>query len=320
MTPLRIMLEAWLAAAMVWLWVPVGALALLLLDRLFATGWSRAQTGALAAVAAALPVMAAAFVPVLFGLGLLYPWVAAPKPEQTFWLTPWFFAGRAVLCLAVWWGLMRWAIRPGLGRGGAAAGLIVLSLTGTVAAMDWMMSLAPEFASSAFGLMVLTAAALAGFAAALGLWLGTGPVRQPLSGPGALLLTLVLGWGYVAFMQYLVVWSGNKPSLAVWYLARAEGVWAGFAWGMVLLKGVVPFVLLLFPPVRRSSRMLAVLCLLILVGHGMDILWLVLPAFSDPAVWSLPASLLLTVLFGLAGGAVVRRRLPRLAEGGQGHG
>jgi hypothetical protein len=298
----RILLEAYLAALMVWLWLPVGALTMLLLDRLFTTGWGRPLVGSLKAVAATLPLTALALLPVLLSAGLLYPWIREVRPEQAFWLEPWFFAGRAVVYLAVWWLLGRLAARPEMGRAAAAGGLIVLGLTVTFAGIDWMMSLEPEFASSAYGLLILTAAAQAGFAAALWLRLrdGLAPEPEQLGHIGSLLLTLVLSWAYIAFMQYLVVWSGDKPHLVSWYLARADAPWSWFAWAWALLKGVLPFAVLLFPPARRSPRVLAGLCVLILAGHAADMLWLVLPAFKEYPVWHL----LLAVAFACALGGI----------------
>lgn len=309
MTILRLLLESWLAAVLVVLWLPVGALAMLLMDRLFATGWSRPLVADLKVVTATLPFAALAFLPVLPGAGLVYPWMHGGNPEQAFWLAPWFFAGRAVVCLLVWGLLGRLAMRPDMGRGAAAAGLVVLGLTVTVAGVDWMMSLEPDFASSAYGLLVLTAAALAGFAAALWLRLRDGPPpeRERLGHMGSLLLTLVLSWGYIAFMQYLVVWSGNKPHLAAWYLARGAAPWGWFAWALVFLKGVLPFLALLFPPARRSPRVLGALCLLILAGHAVDTLWLVLPAFHGNTVGHLLLALLFVGVLALAGRGLVRR-------------
>ncbi|NUB22553.1 hypothetical protein GBZ26_25645 [Azospirillum formosense] len=320
MTILRFLLECWLAAAMVVLWLPVGALALLLMARLFPTGWSRPLVTELTAVTGTLPFAALAVLPVLLGAGLIYPWMREGTPEKAFWLAPWFFAGRTVVYLLVWWLLARLAMRPNMERAAAAAGLIVLGLTVTFAGIDWMMSLEPEFASSAYGLLVLTAAAQAGFAAALGLRLRDGPPPEPeqLGHMGSLLLTLVLSWGYIAFMQYLVVWSGNKPHLVSWYLARGGAPWGWFAWALVFLKGVLPFAALLFPPARRSPRVLGALCLLILAGHAVDMLWLVLPAFKEHAVWHLPPALLFGGALVLTGHGLLRRK-NRLTEA-PGHG
>jgi hypothetical protein len=320
MTVLRFLLECWLAAAMVVLWIPVGALAMLLMDRLFTTGWSRPLVAELMAVTATLPLAALAVLPVLLGAGLLYPWMHAVKPEKTFWLAPWFFAGRAVVYLLVWGLLGRLAMRPGMGRGAAAAGLIMLGLTVTFAGIDWMMSLDPEFTSSAYGLLVLTAAAEAGFAATLWLRLRDGPPPEPeqLGHMGSLLLTLVLSWGYIAFMQYLVVWSGNKPHLVSWYLARGEVPWGWFAWALVFLKGALPFLALLFPPARRSPRVVGAVCGLILAGHVVDMLWLVLPDFKEHAVRHLLPALLFGGALALIGRGLLRRKTQVVEAPGHG--
>ncbi|NUB15010.1 hypothetical protein GAY28_21705, partial [Azospirillum brasilense] len=149
MTILRFLLECWLAATMGVLWLPVGALALLLMDRLFTTGWSRPLVAELTAVTGTLPFAALAVLPVLLGAGLVYPWMREVTPEKAFWLAPWFFAGRTVVYLLVRRVLALLAMRLQMERAAAATGVIVLGLTFTLASNDRWRSWGSVFAAPA---------------------------------------------------------------------------------------------------------------------------------------------------------------------------
>src|SRR2546423_4308008 len=91
----------------------------------------------------------------------------------------------------------------------ASTGLIMYVLTVSLAGVDWMESLEPDFHSSIYGLLFLGFVLLNGVAFTLGtgIWLGRriGPIR----GYSALLLGAVLLWAYLHAMQYIVIWSAN---------------------------------------------------------------------------------------------------------------
>src|SRR5512144_1447944 len=67
-------LQGWLAAALAWSAVPLGALGLLLLHALAGGPWERAVGPALRASVRMLPLIALAFVPVIALPSLIYPW------------------------------------------------------------------------------------------------------------------------------------------------------------------------------------------------------------------------------------------------------
>ena len=85
------------------------------------------------------------------------------------------------------------------------------------------MSLDPEFNSSGFGLTVLsiqTTVALAFWRRreprlGLGQLRAAGPRRPPAHRP--------LLWAYLSFMQFVIIWSGDMPAGASWYLRRSGG-------------------------------------------------------------------------------------------------
>lgn len=315
----RAALQGWLAAAFAFAALPLGALALLMLHTLVGGLWRRTLGPSLLALVRMLPLVALAFIPVIAAPTLLYPWAAATAgadPEiaaKAAWLNPVFFAARTVGYFLVWM-TMSAQVRAdyreddrGNDRLGAAVGIIVLAITVSFAAIDWGMSLNPPFASSSFGLLVAFGNLLAALALAImGLaWLGPAELRAEADRPrsrgvlAGLLASGVLLWAYLAFMQYLVVWSADLPAEAAWYLARVAGAWAVVPWLLGLLLGVFPLIALALPGGRRSLTRLAAVAALVLVMRFVDAVRMITPAFPCHS-WLQPVALM-AALFGLGG-------------------
>ncbi|UEM18559.1 hypothetical protein JL100_015690 [Skermanella mucosa] len=287
-------LRGWLAGWAFWIGFPVGALMLLLAHDLTGGRWGDVAKAPLKALATTLPVAALAFVPVLLSLPDLYPWARpeeAAKLPNTFYLNTPFFLARAAACFAAWAFL---AVLAGRGTSFAAPGLIVMGVTATFASFDWLMSIEPDWGSSIYGMLVisgflLTALAAAALAASAAPSVGESPRRDL----GSLLIAAILLWAYLSFMQFLIVWEADLPTEITWYLKRLEGGWEWTALAVFLAQGLVPFLALLWPPVKRSRRGLAAVCVLLLAAHLLESWWLVLPGFDATGMtWFAPAATL----------------------------
>jgi len=241
-------------------------------------------------------------VPLIFGIHELYAW-ARPAGEahhelsalQQVYLQVPFFLGRAGLYFAVWlvlaFFLNRWSRqqeqasdvlvirtrqrRLSLLSGG---GLVLYGLTMTFAAVDWLMSLEPQWFSTAYGLVVMTGQLLAAMAFAIltTAWLARDELFHDL---GNLLLAFVMLWAYIAFSQFLIIWSGNLPEENRWYLHRAHGGWNWVAVVLVVVHFALPFVMLLSRQITRRAQPLAMVAAVLFGIHLVDAFWLVMPAF-----------------------------------------
>jgi hypothetical protein len=100
----------------------------------------------------------------------------------------------------------------------------------------------------------------------------------------------LLFWAYFAFMQYVIIWSGNLPKVVAWYQHRGTGFWS-VAEIIMCALGLAPALLLFLPAARRSSTWLGALAGAVLLGKAIEVAWLVMPPFSTIAVM-LPAALL----------------------------
>lgn len=302
-------LTGWLGAAATLEGFPIGALILLLTMRLVAGRWTEDLRGPARLLGALWPLAALAFVPVLAGMASIYPWFGAPphSPFSGVWLNPLFFIARTV----GWFGLAWWVAARAAGEiseGFAAGMLIALTLWANFVNSDWLMTLDPNFASSAFGAQVIAFGATEALAAMILLRLMAGTPRYT-GIMGAMLITLLLMWAYFQFMPFLIIWSGNIPDSVHWYADRATAVWQSMI-AVASVLGGVPLLALFAPQVRNSPRWLGRCAVAVLAGRVLEFGWLVLPGRG----W-LAAVAWLIALAGLGClGAAALLRAARLAE------
>jgi hypothetical protein len=272
---------AWLAAFWFWLGLSLGSLSLLLMLRLAGGSWEGAGRPRLAAATHTLPLMALLFLPLIAGLQSLYPWIQPQRlaedhilREQHAWLNEPGYIARTLVCFAFWIALAKALRKPDCSLAVAGIGALLQLVTVTLASIDGMMSLQPEFHSTAFGLTT-TVAQMLGAMALLLLLLPTG--MQGRRDAGGVLLMLVLGWTYLRFMDYITAWTGDLPADVAWYLRRAQTNWRWLALTMMLLESIVPFFLLVNRGVR-SGPALRPLAAAMLVGNATEVWWRVRPA------------------------------------------
>ncbi len=271
--------RAWLGAAFLWGSLPVGALALVMMMRLVPGAWAVELRPFAETLSLLVPISAALAIPILLTVGEVYSWAGEAQATafRSAWLSPAAFAARTL----AWFGLLgglAWAIvvRGGRGRALSAAGLVMWPILGTFVAVDWLLSLDADFASSGFGLYALCLQILLALVAVTGAALLQGSPSRP-GVLGGLVLTLLLLWAYFAFMQYFITWSNNLPAGVRWYRARSGGGWSWALYG-VLASRLVPATMLLFPQFRNSRRRLAALCAVVFAGTVLETAWLALPA------------------------------------------
>lgn len=288
-------LAAYLVAWWCWLSLCLGGLAQVWLHALTGGDWGEVIRAPMLETASGLWLVALLFLPVLAGQHWLYPWavpatgrwqaeLAAPDFKRA-WLTPSLFSARAVACLALWsalaWlsGKAEWRGR----RGFAAAALLLYGFSLGMAAMDWIMSLMPLWYSSVFGLLCGCAQLLGGMALAILLG-GRPPVPASVRADLAnLMLSYLLCWAYLEYVQLLIIWSANLPHEILWYLARAQGVWLLLDWALALLLFGLPLLLLLSRRIKRDDVALRRVAMLVLAMLFVHTCWLVLPSLKLPA-------------------------------------
>jgi hypothetical protein len=224
--------------------------------------------------------MALLFIPLLFGLSVLYPWarpeVVAADPllqQKAAYLNIPFFIVRAAAYFAIWSVLGRllttWSLEQDRTADGSLTqklqrlsgpGLLLYGLTVTFSAIDWLMSLEPKWYSTIFGAIFMVSYGLAALAFVIivsSLVRDEAPLTQVMSADrfhdlGNLLLAFVMLWAYLSFSQFLLIWSENLVEEIPWYLHRIGGGWEWIATAFIVFQFALPFILLLSRTTKRA--------------------------------------------------------------------
>jgi hypothetical protein len=285
--------------------ISVGCLAWLMCQYLTGGAWGVVIRRPAEAAACTLPLLAAFFIPIAFGIPSLYKWshlnvVAGDeilRHKQGFLNVP-FFLVRAAIYLGGW-SVLGWLMdrRSAIGdRQGLAAahrmlsrisapGLIFWGFAVTFMAIDWVMSLDPHWFSTMYGLLFVANQGLSSLAfliTVLVLLSGSPPMsliltHRHLHDLGKLLLANVMIWAYFSFSQFLIVWAGNLPAEIPWYQERLRDGWQYVALILVLGHFALPFGLLLSRSLKRNFKLLAGVAVFIQCMRLVDTYWLVAP-------------------------------------------
>jgi len=326
-------LKAYFVAFVYWAGIGMGAL---LVNMAFQAGratWYVVVRRPLEAIPLSSVLFVVLFVPVLFGLGKLFPWVDHAHLEGELrhlaehrapWLNVPFFLLRTAFYFAIWTALAYllhgWSVRQDADGGIAltqkqrrlaAGALPFMAIAITFAAFDWQMSLDLHLFSTIFGVYYFAGSFLAAFAVLI---LAVNAMRgEGLPGTlvnanhyhslGKYLLAFVSFWAYIAFSQFLLIWIANLPEEVPWYLARGGG-WKAASVFLIVFHFLVPFFLLLSRDLKRSPRALGAIAVYVLVVHYVDVYWVMMPALQHDAHGFTPHWTDLTALVGVGGAAL----------------
>ena len=343
---------SWLVSFLFFLTLALGALFFVLIQYASQGGWGIVLRRIGETIFAMVPVMAVLFLPVFFGLHDLYSWTlpgAAEHDALLQWKAPYlnvpFFLIRAALYFVIWSFIAIAYYRGSRGqdttgapavsarlRRFAGPSLIVLALTQSFAAIDWIMSLTPHWYSTMFGVYFF-AGSFVGFIALLSVVVvamrGAGLLDtlispEHLQDVGKFLFAFTAFWAYIAFSQFFLMWYGNLPEETTWYKARMEGSWLTVSLFLMVGHFVAPFFYLMGRTVKRKGATLAAGGAWVLAMHFVDLYWQVMPTLHPegfrPSLLDVAA--LVTVGGCVVGAAswLMRRqalvpvRDPRLAE------
>lgn len=295
-----------------WVGLSLGCFLVTMIHQLAGGRWGYPIRRFLEAGFLVLPLMLVLLVPVFFGLSELYPWarpaeVAAQNvlKHRHRYLNDWAFILRSGCLMTIWismsFCLRKWSLQQDQtddagptrkARALSAPGIVGYALLGTLAYIDWIMSLDRLWYSTMFAVIIIIGQILVAYAFSV-ILLACFKDQQPLAGIltkthyhhlGNLLLAFVLFWTYVSFGQLLIIYSGDIPPELRWYLNRIAGNWKLVVAALALLHFFVPFYLLLFRSVKRHIALLAGLAGVLFVLHIVETYWLVMPALHPDQI------------------------------------
>ena len=319
-----------LIAAIYVLGLGLGAMLFITLHFITKAGWSTAFRRIPEAMTIALPLGTILMALILlFGLPSLYGWAtpsaAKPIPSHLVrWLTPRFFSMRAVVYLAAWLLFASAIVRTSRRQDRdsrvsftwrnlrlSAAFLVVFGITISLATFDWLMSLQPPWISTIYGVYNFAGIFLSGLAAITLLLITVcryGPFRRTITDAhladlGRYIFAFSIFWAYIWFSQYMLIWYANLGEEVPFYLLRHSGGWAIVSIVNLALNFGLPFLLLMTASAKRNPRTLQRACILILLGHWIDLYWLIAPASAGstpiPVFWQVAPSFLALAVFGM---------------------
>ena len=291
--------RAYLFAVLACLGPALGCLLLIFIHRMTGGTWGRTLAPALDAGARMVPWTFLFSVPLLFGLRHLFPW-AAPDAlsEQTravlakhaAYFNHTAFIVRAVCYASLGYVLLRMS-RQRRSAWTGPVGMMLYVVTAYLLGVDWVMSIEPGWYSTAFPVIFMASHALAAFAFCTAVTILRGPEADPASSDtavwkdlGNLLLGALMFWAYVAYSQFLIVWSGNLPDQAAWYLHRNAGGWHYLLIGLAILQLLIPVLLLLSNRVKRRTKLFAALACVVLACQTVYLYWLILPTYRPHGI------------------------------------
>lgn len=222
-------------------------------------------------------------------------------------LNPGTYVWVSVLCFAIW-ALYTWRLNTlGLRRDSdspantpywikkleniSGPGIVVYSLTMTAGAIYWVMSMDPTWYSSVYGLLFLVGQgyAVLAFSIIVSISLSKAePFKTLLRQTeqhdlGKFTFAFVMLNIYLAFGQFLIIWSGNLPDEISWYLDRIRGHWGIIITLDFIFHWVIPFSLLLSRDIKRNKKRLIRVCQWMIFARAFDMFWLIEPNYKDAA-------------------------------------
>ena len=301
--------------------IAIGMLFLVMIHHIFDAYWSVIVRRQAEHYLSALPYLGILFIP-LFALtylkdqGLIWLWMDQGASlhghgtvasdilyqKKTWWLSESFFWFRAVFCFAVWIYFARAFRRNSFSqdsdgslnhtyssRNHAAAGLILVALTWTSAAFDWIMSLEYHWFSTMFGVWMFASAMRAATAVMIltcAYLVAKGPLKgifntKQLHDVSTLAFAFTVFWAYITFSQYFLIWNANIPEETFWFNDREQGIWWPIS--MVLIFGyfLFPFMYMLQFPLKTNFQSMTFMAIWLLSMNLLDIFFNILPSLKD---------------------------------------
>ncbi len=170
-------------------------------------------------------------------------------------------------------------------------GILIYSVTMTAAAIYWVMSMDVTWFSTVYGLLFLVEQGFQvlafGIIVALSLSKAE-PFKTILRQTeqhdlGKFTFAFVMLNIYLAFGQFLIIWSGNLPNEINWYLDRIRGGWGVIITLDFIFHWLVPFTLLLSRDLKRNKKRLILVCQIMIFAVAINQFWLIEPNFKDAA-------------------------------------
>jgi hypothetical protein len=303
---------SWLVAFLFFLSLALGALFFVLIHYATQAGWGIVVRRLAENTMAAVPLFALLFIPVLLAMPELFPWVRGVAEGKDLvlagkapYLNTSFFVARAAIYFTCWSAIAVYFVRRSRKqdasgdeaisvrlRGLSGPAIIILALTQTFAAVDWIMSLDPKWYSTIFGVYWFAGSFVSFFALVtlMVVLLKRAKLMADAVGTehfhdlGKLLFAFTVFWAYIGFSQYFLIWYGNIPEETIFFRHRLMGSWTAVSLLLAAGHFIIPFFFFMPRTVKRKPVLLAAGACWMLAMHAVDMYWLIMPLHHPSGV------------------------------------
>jgi hypothetical protein len=282
----------------------MGAFFFITLQYVTDSGWSAMFKRIPGAMVLFVPVAFIVMLSLVGGMGWIYEWavpgVAAGDAliahKSPYLNIPFFYL--RVLVIFVSWMVLIAAMRRFSLKEDAEGGLkwfrkskhysmvfiFVFAITFSVASFDWIMSIDAHWFSTIFGIRAIISALYYSVALIILMVIAlnrTGYLeslnKYHLNDFARYLFRLSIVWGYLWFMQYLIIWYADIPETTFYYYYRVNEPWAILFHVNVIINWTVPFLVLMSDTLARRKEVLVGVSLLLLAGFYLSLYLQVVP-------------------------------------------
>ncbi|NOX45453.1 MAG: quinol:cytochrome C oxidoreductase [Chlorobi bacterium] len=290
----------------------IGASFFLAIQYIAQAGWSSGFKRIPESMTLYIPIGAIVMVVLILGLKHIYPWINPGEhvkfdehdlhliDHKSPWLNLPFFIGRMILYLAVWTGMTFFLRKLSLKEdmeGGieyfkkiefySKVYIFLLAFTFIGASLDWIMSIDPTWFSTLFAIKNFVLSFYHGAAMII-------LIAYLLNKNGHLTFMnkshwhdfskyqffLAIMFGYMWYSQYFLIWYANIPEETSYYIQRREDFSQTLFVFNIVLNFVVPFVILIPNFMARNKHVLAVMAVVLLIGHYTDLYEQIMPGVT----------------------------------------
>lgn len=335
--------------------ISIGALLFYSIQYITNSGWSALIQRLPQALGAFLPVAALLMLLLYFGLPQVYEW-AQPGITETdkliahkapFLNVP-FFMVRMLIYFALFLGfgymLRRYALLEDQqadlryyekSRYYAQVFIFAGAIFFSFASKDWIMTIDSHWYSTLFGFRNMIVSMYYGSAAIILLLLflrSQGYLKQVgeahFHDLGRYLFRFSIVWGYMWFMQFLILWYANIPELTVYYYPRFLGEWKVLFYAELFMNFVIPFIVMMSDDIGKKPVVLLSISILLMLGLYVNLFLQIMPGSTGVLQFGLVEVGMWLGYFGLfagltfralAGTSLIPRHHPFLSESIQHH-
>jgi hypothetical protein len=208
--------------------------------------------------------------------------------------------------------------------------IFVAALFFSMAAIDWVMTIDAHWYSTLFGFRAMVTSMYFAVAAIVLLLLflrrlGYFPHlneahRHDLA---RYLFRFSIVFGYLWFMQFIIIWYANIPELTIYYTPRFLGEWKYLFYAELFMNFAIPFVVMMADDIGKREPVLTGISVLLLAGLWVSLWVQIMPGsygppkfgFIEAGMWLGYAGLFLLLVFAcLRRRLIVPRNHPQLEE------